>query len=49
MMTVQELIDELSQLDPDEEIFLNLSGWVAEINSVGKTEVGIETHTTINS
>lgn len=48
-MTVQELIDELSQLNPDEEIFMNLGGWVAEIKDVGKTETGLAIYKTINA
>ena len=46
-MTVQELIDKLSQLNPDEEILINLGGIFAEVNDIGEVEMESGTYITI--
>ena len=46
-MTVQELIDKLSQLNPDEELLINFGGIFAEVNNVGEVEMNSGTYITI--
>ena len=47
MMTVQELIDELSQLNPDEELLINFGGIFAGVNDIGEVKMESGTYITI--
>ena len=46
-MTIQELINELSQLNPDEELLINFGGIFAGVNDIGEVKMESGTYITI--
>ena len=49
MMTVQKLIDELSHLNPDEEVLINFGGIFAGVNDIGEVKMESGTYITIET
>lgn len=48
MITVQELIDKLSQLNPEDKVLINWGGIFADINDIGEVKMESETYITID-